>query len=206
MNIKKILFIILIVVVLGGLFLLLNRNSVPTDLERASISNVADENSENNSESENQVVSNVAIKNQKFVMTGYGPAGKFHDLTFKNIKVSDLGIGSNELPVRLSAEFDLTSVDTGIEALDQHLCSDDFFDCANNPNGFFTLDRTERIDDNTYKVFGKLNLRGTERSVSFDVKKDNNVYSGSFLISISQFGMNYVGVNDDVKIDFSFEI
>jgi polyisoprenoid-binding protein YceI len=207
MNIKKTLFGVLIIVILFGAFLLLNKNSVPADLERASVSIAVEDLSGNDSDnSANLEFESLKIKNPNFMITGYGPAGKFHDLTFKNIKFSDLINDREKGELVFQAEFDLNSVDTGISNLDRHLCSEDFFDCSKNPTSTFVLNRIESIDENNYKVFGNFNLRGLNRAVSFDVTKDGSVYSSSFLISISEFGISYVGVNDEVKIELSFEL
>jgi polyisoprenoid-binding protein YceI len=70
--------------------------------------------------------------------------------------------------VRFTANID--SISTNNEQRDAHLRTGDFFDAENHPKLVFESDRLEKIDDENYKLFGRLSLRGNEKKVALNVE------------------------------------
>ncbi len=84
--------------------------------------------------------------------------GKFTKFSGELVTNDDL------LASTVTAEIDLTSIETGAEQRDAHLRSPDFFDTANHP--LMTYRSTGiRADGDGYVVDGELTLKGVTRSV-----------------------------------------
>lgn len=106
--------------------------------------------------------------------------------------------------IRLTAE--MTSVFTNNEQRDEHLRASDFFDVAQYPELSFTSSKVERIDGNTFFLYGDLTLKGITKPVKLNVEyngitKDpwggeraGFVVTGK--INRSDYGMNFNGVLD----------
>lgn len=197
---KYIIAILIILLIIIGINFV-NKSSVPNDINSATVQDAVI-----NRETSTTTTSQLDIKNPSLKITGYGPAGKIHDFNFDSVSYSKLSLDENGIPVDAQIVIELSSVNTGIEALNNHLKSEDFFDIAKNPQAIFDLEKVEKLAGDKYKVTGNLTLRGVTKSVSFDVVKKENVYSGDYLISVSEFGISYIGVNDQAKVAFSFEI
>ena len=67
----------------------------------------------------------------------------------------------------VNVTLDAASIDTGVEPLDQHLQSGDFFDVANHPTITFTSTGVTQVDDETVTVVGDLTVKDTTTEVSF---------------------------------------
>ena len=75
-------------------------------------------------------------------------------------------------PTRASVQFTipLSSLNTGVPALDEHLRSEDFFEVAKFPTATFRSTRIEPgMGKDRLKVTGELNLHGVTRPVTLDV-------------------------------------
>lgn len=66
------------------------------------------------------------------------------------------------------AEID--SISTNNEQRDAHLKNGDFFDAANHPQLIFKSEKLEKINDDEYKLYGTLTMRGTNKKISLDVE------------------------------------
>jgi polyisoprenoid-binding protein YceI len=69
--------------------------------------------------------------------------------------------------VRFTA--DVNSIFTNNEQRDAHLKANDFFDAENHPQLIFESDKLEKIDDEEYKLYGTLTLRGNSKRIALDV-------------------------------------
>ncbi|GGO09097.1 hypothetical protein GCM10007972_10280 [Iodidimonas muriae] len=118
----------------------------------------------------------------------------------------------------LNVTIPINSLDTGIEKLDGHLLSADFFDAATYPEATFTSTKIDRTGDSTAKVYGDLTIHGVTKPVVLDVtlnKLDTHPMSGKkaagfnakTTINRSEFGIGqYVPmVSDAVEIFISTE-
>ena len=63
----------------------------------------------------------------------------------------------------------LAGLDSHVEAFDEHLRSDDFFDAANHPEITFSSTGVEAAGEDRLKVAGDLTLRGITKPVVLDV-------------------------------------
>ena len=69
---------------------------------------------------------------------------------------------------RVTAEIDVTSVDTHQADRDKHLLSAEFFDAASHPKMTFVSRRVSLRPDGHLSVVGDLSIRGVTRSVELD--------------------------------------
>ncbi|HEX8703166.1 MAG TPA: YceI family protein [Myxococcaceae bacterium] len=67
-------------------------------------------------------------------------------------------------------EIDTGSIDTGVEARDNHLRSPDFFDVARFPRLRFRSQRVEQVGQDRYRVVGALTLRDVTREVVLETE------------------------------------
>ncbi len=128
-------------------------------------------------------------------------------------------VDANDHPASLvSATVDVTSVSTRDANRDAHLKAPDFFDAEKYPTITFRATRSERVDDDEYKVHGNLTIRDVTKPVVFEVEYEGEVkdvygkqrasYTAKTEISRGDFGLTYnaaleaggVAVSDKVKI------
>lgn len=173
-------------------FNVFNKNSVPTNLEQANVSDTINNQPKDQALDVNQIP---PLKNFSFTFTGYGPAGKFHDGSFKEYTLATSSI-----------VFKAATVDAGIEGLNKHLCAAEFFDCVKYPEIKFTANSLVKKSDTLYEVSGTLNFKDVIKEVTFDVNADNNKFAADFLLDTTEFNFNPKLVENNVRIKFSFEI
>lgn len=124
--------------------------------------------------------------------------------------------------VKFTAET--AAVTTGNDQRDQHLRSPDFFDVAKYPVLSFNATRYERVDDDSYELYGDLTIRDVTRNVKLDVEFGGvitdpwgNTRAGFTIngkINRKDFGLNWSAVTeagglvvgDDVRIHASLEL
>jgi polyisoprenoid-binding protein YceI len=107
----------------------------------------------------------------------------------------------------------LSGLHTGVERLDAHLKSADFFDAAKNPDITFKSTKVEKTGENKLKVTGDLTAHGVTKPVTLDVKinkiGENKMmqtqtagFDADTTIKRSDWGVGaYVpNVSDEVKI------
>jgi polyisoprenoid-binding protein YceI len=100
----------------------------------------------------------------------------------------------------------IRSISTNNEQRDAHLLAGDFFDAENHPNLTFVSDRLEPVDDENYKVYGTLTIRGVSKPVVLDaelggVAKDpwGNTRAGFTVtgkINRQDFGVSFSAVTE----------
>ena len=100
--------------------------------------------------------------------------------------------------------IDATSVDTGVEQLDKHLKSPDFFNVKEFPQMTFKSTSASREPNGTYTVKGDLTIRGVTKPISAAVEWTGTSEKGmgkragfeaTFTVDRSLFGVNY-GLDD----------
>ncbi len=64
---------------------------------------------------------------------------------------------------------DINSINTGIEARDNHLKTADFFDAATYPTMTFKSTSIEKSGDKTYKLKGNLTMHGVTKEITVDL-------------------------------------
>jgi len=112
---------------------------------------------------------------------------------------------------------DINSISTNNEQRDAHLKNDDFFDAANFPKLSFETEKTEKVDENNYKIHGIFTLRGVSKKIILDAELGGIVqdpwgntragFSVNGKISRKDFGVSFgladaggVGLGDEVKM------
>jgi polyisoprenoid-binding protein YceI len=134
----------------------------------------------------------------------------------------ELVTAENPLESSVSAEIDLSSIETGAEQRDAHLRSPDFFDTANHP--VMTYRSTGiRAKGDGYVVDGDLSLKGVTKSVPLDLEINGfgpDAYGGTRAgftaraeINRQDYGVNWnatletggVVVSDKVTIHLEIE-
>lgn len=71
---------------------------------------------------------------------------------------------------RIAFTADTASISTNSEQRDNHLKSTDFFDAENFPQIRFESDSLSKIDDENYKLEGKLTIKGKTHPVTLAVE------------------------------------
>ena len=87
----------------------------------------------------------------------------------------------------------IDSISTNNEQRDAHLKNGDFFDAATHPELTFISSKLEKLDDENYKLFGTLTLRGNSKDIELNVE-----YGG---ITQDPWGNTRAGFSVTGKID-----
>ena len=120
---------------------------------------------------------------------------------------------------RVELTIDVTSVDTGVELLNNQLKDVDFFDAGRYPKATFVGEEFRFNGDDVSQVRGQLTLKGTTRPVTLKALSFNcyqnpllkrEVCGGDFstTISRSDWGINFGApfpLGDEVRLDIEVE-
>jgi len=118
---------------------------------------------------------------------------------------------------KVSATIAIANLVTGIDKLNEHLDSPEFFDIAKFPTATFVSDKVEPGANNTAKVYGTLTVHGVAKPVVLDValnKIGDNMmhkktagFSANTTVKRSDFGMDKFlpGLGDEVKLHIESE-
>lgn len=131
---------------------------------------------------------------------GYGP-GKSHEGTFETFEAE---IAFDEVNSVVSGEIliEASSVKTDTEALDGHLQSKDFFEVETYPTISYVFeDIIVNSGSGEASAQGTLAFHGVTKKISAPVTLLPNGFNAKFNISLSEFGIEYTGVNDEVTLE-----
>ena len=136
--------------------------------------------------------------------------------SFKNINaevISD-GIDFSTAQINLSAE--MASISTNNEQRDAHLRNSDFFEVEKYPELTFQSTKVEKVDSDTYALYGELTMKGVTKPVKLSVEyngvtKDpwGGERAGFFVtgkINRSDWGVNFNGVLETGGVMLSEEV
>ena len=70
---------------------------------------------------------------------------------------------------KVQIDIDAKSINTAIQARDEHLRSADFFDVARFPKMYFESDSFRHLQGNEYSLTGKLIIKGVSRPIELNV-------------------------------------
>lgn len=114
--------------------------------------------------------------------------------------------------------IDLNQIDSGVEALDNHMKSDDFFNVEEFPTATFTSTSVELVGDNAATVTGDLTLLGETKPLVLDVTLSGEGthpmtgdevvgFSAGGVVTRTDYGMDFLvpGVGDEVTLQISSE-
>ncbi|HTR48002.1 MAG TPA: YceI family protein [Verrucomicrobiae bacterium] len=164
-----------------------------------------------------------AHSNASFVVRHLGISnvrGEFTKFT-GTVQLDDADVTKSSV----TASIDLASVNTRVEARDNDLRSDHFFDVAKYPTMTFQSTKVAKAADGSLKLTGNLTLHGVTKEVTFDVTGPSAPLQAmggtrrgavaTTTIKRSDFGITYgamkVGngslmVGDDVQITIDLEM
>ncbi len=87
---------------------------------------------------------------------------------FNNFDVS-VKAGDDFKDSEVEVTIDAKSIDTGIKDRDNHLKSPDFFDVEKFPQIKFKSNKVEKVDDESYKLYGDFTIRDITKPIVLDV-------------------------------------
>jgi len=117
-----------------------------------------------------------------------------------------------------SITIDLNQIDSGVEALDNHMKTADFFNVEEFPTATFTSTSVELVGDNAATVTGDLTLLGETKPLVLDVTLSGEGthpmtgdevvgFSADGVVTRTDYGMDFLvpGVGDEVTLQISSE-
>jgi polyisoprenoid-binding protein YceI len=201
MNKNIVLALVAVVVIVGGFYLYKTSKAPVGEVPSATVTGESAE----KRDVERGEVTTYNVADLKFGFVGYGP-GKSHDGTFSAMTASKIGYDETSgVPVSGSLVIDATTVTTGIERLDTHLCAEDFFNCAVHPEIKFTFVDASKAVDGSIVVEGDLQFNGVVKRISFPATVADANVTADFLLDTTPFAFKYVGIDKNVRITFSFK-
>lgn len=118
----------------------------------------------------------------------------------------------------VSITLPLDGLHTGVEKLDAHLKTDEFFDAAKYPNITFTSTKVEKAGTDALKIIGDLTIHGVTKSVVLNTKinkiGDNPMmkmasagFDADIVVKRSDFGVTkYVPmVSDEIPVHITLD-
>jgi hypothetical protein len=174
--------VIVIAIAGGGAFFLFGSNP-PDNVPRAQVNDVPEVTQQSPTPAPEQESEEETFELVSFQFIGYGP-GKVHPGEFTSMRLE----GETFI-------IDAASVETGIEALNTHLKTDDFFDVENHPQ--ITFEATGMTNTS---LTGILTMSGVAKEITVPATITDTSISIDFLIDISNFGISFAGVDKEVQI------
>jgi polyisoprenoid-binding protein YceI len=126
--------------------------------------------------------------------------------------------GDDFSTAKVNFTADVDSISTNNEQRDAHLKNGDFFDTDNHPQLIFEGDRLEKINEEEYKLYGTLTMRGKSNPVTLLVEYGGTTtdpwgntrsgFSVSGKVKRSDYGISFgivsetgnIALGDEVKI------
>src|SRR3954468_9407670 len=144
--------------------------------------------------------------------------------SFKNFQGEVETEGEDFSTAQINATVDMASISTNNEQRDAHLRNSDFFEVEKHPELTFKSTRIEKVDSDTFTLYGELTLKGITKPVKLNVEyngvtKDpwGGERAGFVLtgkINRSEWGVNFNGVletgglmlGEEVKINSEVQL
>jgi len=124
-----------------------------------------------------------------------------HDGGFKEFSGTVTVSGDNIEDATIDITIDATSIWSDNDKLTGHLKSADFFEVETYPTAAFKSTNIAKTEKG-YNVTGNLTLHGVEKSITFpaqiDLDGDTLTSTAEFVITRTDFGINYKGKPDDL--------
>src|SRR5258706_4571843 len=126
--------------------------------------------------------------------------------------------GDDFSTAKVNFTADVNSISTNNEQRDAHLKNGDFFDIDNHPQIIFEGNRLEKINEEEYKIYGTLTMRGKSNPIALLVEHGGTTvdpwgntrsgFSVSGKIKRSDYGISFgiisetgnIALGDEVKI------
>ena len=136
--------------------------------------------------------------------------------SFKNFKAEVTTEETDFSTAQINLSAEMASISTNNEQRDAHLLNSDFFEVEKYPELEFKSTKVEKIDNETYSLFGELTMKGITKPVRLSVEynglsKDpwggeraGFVVTGK--INRSDWGVNFNGVLETGGVMLSEEV
>lgn len=106
------------------------------------------------------------------------------------LKDGDIVGGIIEIDMNTITNIDLSDPSYN-QKLIKHLKSDDFFGVEKFPVSTFKITKADKFINNKAKVSGILTIKGKSENISFEVVKENNIYTAQIKVDRSKFDVRY---------------
>jgi polyisoprenoid-binding protein YceI len=142
-----------------------------------------------------------------FVINNFGIAtgGDFSGLT-GSIKFDPNNLVASDFDVSVDA----STIDTDVEARDNHLRKAEYFDVSNYPKLSFKSTKITKTNKDGYLyMFGNLTIKGVSKDIKFPFtatpKDGGYLFEGSFKLNRRDFGVgkNSISLSDDLTVSLS---
>ncbi|MFI5186838.1 MAG: YceI family protein [Chitinophagales bacterium] len=90
--------------------------------------------------------------------------------SFKQFDASVETEGEDIKTAKVEFTAEINSISTNNDQRDAHLRTGDFFDAENHPRLIFKSEKLEKIDDENYKLYGMLSMRGNSKKIVLNVE------------------------------------
>jgi polyisoprenoid-binding protein YceI len=137
--------------------------------------------------------------------------------SFKNFDIDVETQGDDFSTAKIKATLDMASISTNNDQRDAHLRNADFFETDKYPEMKFESSKIEKIDDESFYLYGDLTLKGITKPVKLNVEHTGSVtkdpwggertgFSISGKINRSDWGVNFNGVLETGGLMLSEEV
>jgi polyisoprenoid-binding protein YceI len=90
--------------------------------------------------------------------------------SFKSFQADVETDGTDFSSAKVQLSANMASISTNNEQRDAHLRNADFFEVEKHPELKFTSTKMEKVDDDTYTLYGDLTLKGVTKPVKLNVE------------------------------------
>ncbi len=142
-----------------------------------------------------------------FVINNFGIAtgGDFSGLA-GSIKFDPANLAASDFDISVDAN----TVDTDVEARDNHLRKAEYFDVKNYPKLSFKSTKVSKTNKDSYLyMFGNITIKGVTKEIKFPfsatAKDGGYLFEGSFKLNRLDFGVgrNSISLSDDLTVSLS---
>ena len=129
---------------------------------------------------------------------------------FKGLKGTIVFDATRPAESSFDVSIEATTINTDVNARDNHLRKSEYFDVANHPRITFKTDRvTASGKPGSYTAYGKLTIKGTTKDISFPftavATSEGLTFNGNFEINRRDYnvGGNSLVLGDNVKVSLT---
>ena len=123
---------------------------------------------------------------------------------FKQFEVKVISAKADHSDAKVEVTAQVASINTDVEARDNHLKSADFFDAQQNPTLNFKSTSLTKIKGNSYKLVGNLTLHGITKPVTLYVVMNGTVTNPMNKKATTGFSIKGVLKRSDFNIGGKF--
>ena len=136
--------------------------------------------------------------------------------SFKNFTAAVTSDETDFSTAQINLSAEMASITTNNEQRDTHLLNSDFFDVEQHPELTFTSTKLEKLDSDTYTLYGNLTMKGVTKPVKLKAaytgatkdpwggERAGFVVTGK--INRSDWGVNFNGVLETGGVMLSEEV